>query len=218
MEIMRPLSRNRWRREIGFVLPTTGARDARHEGRQHRLAQHVMVAGGDCRQGLIRCGARVPARICDDERFCARKDVAPETLGHTALRVDREFLLSVENAFRRQIEVDAFGRGAKRREHASKNLARGGVAVRLLGENDGQPVATSHEEQALADRRGTIVAGAQLAPVHGVPMFTELAHEAVERLAFSLRIRISLAVLSDNKRPPCFELLNVFQHEDSRLG
>lgn len=93
--------------------------------------------------------------------------------------------------------------------------------VALLGPHDGQPVAARHHEQALTDRRGVVLARAQLAELDLVAMALQLEHGAAERDAALVGIRKPLFLAIDQlhlERPPGLELLDVLQHDDARLA
>ncbi len=157
----------------------------------------------------MRCAREERGSIRDNERRRVVHHEFHDAVRDAAQGLFGQRLLSLEDRRARDRPVYGLGCRAPWQALAAEHLGRAGLAVRRLRPNDGLAVAARDHEEALADRRRAIVAGAQLAELQLVAQLAKLAAPLAERLARAILDREALIA----ERPPGLELLNVLQQD-----
>src|SRR5689334_18235857 len=106
-----------------------------------------------------------------------------DLMRNPAQRLLRQRLLPLEDGRARDRPVDNLGRGAPGQPLPAQHLRRARFAMRWLRPNDRLSVPPRDHEEALADRRRAIVAGAQLAELQPIAELAKLLAPLLEGLA-----------------------------------
>ena len=180
--------------------------------RSNRARRLVDVPGVGPSAGRLAVGS------IHNERLGRVDHIAHDALGDPAQGGIGQRLRAFEDRRARQREIDALGRRAPRLQLVGLGGDVARVAVRRLRPDNRLAIAAGDQEQALADSRSSVVAGAQLAVLDVVALTAQGVAEGVELSALVLWTGPSLAIAIDKQRTPGAELFDVLQHDHARAS
>lgn len=193
------------------------------------------AAGDDCAKRLVEAHAswRLPISLTiadlDEKRPLGLQDETIKPTGNACLRgignrphrPNTEFFPDlgrrIEDRRARQAPVDLICHDRPRKLTSGDNFSIIGRTVRLLRPNNWLAVETHDDEEALADRRGTVIASTDLAAFHFRAELAQLLAPFLVGLAFALRIGPQTLV-GLNQRAVVLKLLDILHDDDIDLA